>query len=462
MKRSARVLAPLVVTVLALGMNVPAVAQSDTEMVDVKPNGATPTVGAGFTSISKDGKLVAFSTYSGELVTGDTNNASDVFVRNMETGKTRRVSVSSREHQADANSFTPVISGDGRYVVFASDASNLVPDDENGTTDVFRRDLKDGVTELVSTHFVTRNNVHRRSVVGVSTVPAVSFDGQEVAFVSTARATALAGADWVDRNGQPDVFMRKWTEHAPWGITNLISHRDGDKFRSANGNSGGVIGGTQLGVSVSDDGKFVAFGSTATLLDTSKKDASGPGADIFWSTRSLEVSLVSKSRTGVQANGDSFTPSLTGDGCEVAFFSIANNLVGTDTNNGTDIFVKDLCGNGSLVRANLAADGTQDFGGATPLQNASISDDGTRVTFASYGQLTEPKNCGGEQVYVRKFDTAQTVRMSDTTAGQCGERFSNYSWISGDGKYVTWMSASDELVGADANGDTDVFRRPVP
>lgn len=461
MKRSARVLAPMVTTVLALGMNVPAVAQSDTKMVDVKSNGTTPAVGAGFTSISKDGNLVAFSTYAFDLVPGDTNSASDVFVRNMTTGKTKRVSVSSGEDQADANSFTPVISGDGRYVVFASDADNLVPRDGNGQTDVFRRDLQEGVTELVSTHWVNQNHPHRRSVAGASTVPAVSFDGQEVAFVSTARATVLVGDTYADRNGQPDVYLRKWNANLPLGKTNLVSHRDDDKFRSANGTSGAVYHGTQLGVSVSDDGKYVAYGSTATVIDTSKTDANAHGADIFWGTV-LQQYLVTRSKTGVQGNGEGFTPSLTADGCEVAFWSTSSNLLFNDTNNGSDIFVKDVCSNGAVVRANLAADGTQDLGGAAPLQNASISDDGSRVTFASFGQLTEPKNCGGEQVYVRKFDTAQTVRMSDTTDGQCGERFSNYAWVSGDGKYVTWMSASDHLVTGDANGDVDVFRRPVP
>ena len=96
------------------------------------------------------------------------------------------------------------------------------------------------------------------------------------------------------------------------------------------------------------------------------------------------------------------------------------------------------------------------------MQIQAISDYGDRVAFASFGVLTDPKNCGGEQVYVRKFDAAKTVRISDTPTGDCGERFSNYPWVSGDGKYVTWMSASDHLVSGDANGDTDVFWRPVP
>jgi hypothetical protein len=463
MKRRAHVLGSFIVSAALVAVCLPATAATGTEMVDVEPDG-TPTIpGAGYTSISKDGTLVAFTSRSDKLVEDDRNGAMDVFVRNMVTGITIRVSLSTADNEGNNNSFTPVISGNGRYVAFASDADNLVTRDNNGLTDVFRRDLKRGRTVLVSSDPITKDDPNRSSVNGVNTVPAISYDGKLVGYVSTAKAKALVAGEYTDRNGRPDVFVRKWTDTKPAGFNNLVSHRDSDRFRTAGGNSGGVYNGTQLGVTVSDDGNFIAFGSTASNLDTSHTDTNGQGANIFWADRGAnQILLVDKSKAGVQGDFESFTPSLSADGCDVAFWSTSGNLISTDTNGTNDIFVKDLCGDGEVLRANLAADGSQDGGGVAPLQNAAISDDGNRVTFASFGVLTEPKNCGGEQVYVRKFDTSETVRISDTRTNQCGERWSNYSWISGNGKYVTWISASDNLVLGDANGDANVFYRPVP
>jgi hypothetical protein len=257
------------------------------------------------------------------------------------------------------------------------------------------------------------------------------------------------------------VFRRVWNRHAPDGHTSLVSHTDKSIFRAANGISGGNVGGTLIGVSVSDDGKFVAFGSTATNIDTAQRDANGHGVDVFRSIKSISAELVSKSKDGVQGNYDSLTPSLSEDGCSVAFWSTSTNLITGDSNNGSDIFVKDLCSDNEVLRANLKSDGTQDFGGAAPLFNSALSDNGFRVAFATFGALTQPEVCIGEQVYVRKFDTTETVRMSQTLTGQCGDRFSNYPMISGDGRFVTWTSASDSLVLADTNRDTNIFLRDI-
>src|SRR6266487_3090968 len=124
-----------------------------TELVSVRSNG---TQGDGISgrvsapAVSTDGVVVAFDSAATNLVGGDTNGALDVFVRDRSTGRTERVSVTSRGKQADGSSAGPAVSDDGRFVAFDSAATNLVPGDTNGRTDVFVRDRLTGATTRVS------------------------------------------------------------------------------------------------------------------------------------------------------------------------------------------------------------------------------------------------------------------------------------------------------------------------
>ena len=101
-------------------------------------------------SISADGRFVAFESYSSNLVPGETNNLADIFVRDLSTNTTTRVSVDSAGNQANGLSSQPSISADGRFVAFYSDASNLVPGDTNNLGDIFVRDLLTNTTTRVS------------------------------------------------------------------------------------------------------------------------------------------------------------------------------------------------------------------------------------------------------------------------------------------------------------------------
>src|SRR6266478_4204552 len=120
-----------------------------TDRISVGPDGAQPDAGS-YSSVSADGRYVAFYTAASNLVPGDTNQAFDVFVRDMKTGAVDRVSVASDGTQGNGASVWPSISGDGRYVAFHSFASNLVPGDTNQTWDVFGPDRATGVTERMS------------------------------------------------------------------------------------------------------------------------------------------------------------------------------------------------------------------------------------------------------------------------------------------------------------------------
>src|SRR4051812_5959216 len=101
-------------------------------------------------AISKDGRYVAFYSDASNLVGGDTNRARDVFVHDRQTGETTRVSLGADGTQANGDSFAPAISGDGRYVVFSSSASNLVPRDNNNANDIFVRDRVASTTTLIT------------------------------------------------------------------------------------------------------------------------------------------------------------------------------------------------------------------------------------------------------------------------------------------------------------------------
>jgi Tol biopolymer transport system component len=100
--------------------------------------------------LSSDGRFVAFSSRASNLVRGDTNSREDVFVRDRRLGTTERTSVSSTESQGNNPSDDPGISADGRFVVFCSDAWDLTPRDTNDTFELFVRNLATGITRRVS------------------------------------------------------------------------------------------------------------------------------------------------------------------------------------------------------------------------------------------------------------------------------------------------------------------------
>jgi Tol biopolymer transport system component len=148
-------------------------------------------------SISSDGRFVTFRSFSSNLVAFDVNNRADIFVRDRSCGTTSLVSVSSSGEQGDGSAFYSFVSNDGRFIVFDSFATNLVPFDTNGTWDVFVRDRLRGTTRLAS-----------QSTFGVqgrfdSTAPAISADGRFVAF--TADADNLVPDD---TNFTKDIIVR--------------------------------------------------------------------------------------------------------------------------------------------------------------------------------------------------------------------------------------------------------------
>ena len=264
-----------------------------------------------YPSISADGRFVTFYSFASNLVPGDSNDAADIFVHDRKTGKTTRASV-QLGLQANGASLFPAISADGRFVAFYSFASNWAFGDTNGA-DVFVHDRKSGRTALVS---VTPGDDPGN---GPSFNPAISADGRFVAFHSFA-SDLVPG----DTNDVQDVFVRD----RKTGKTKRVSVR-------SNGNQGDL---TSYQPSISANGRFVAFYSFASNLVPG--DTNGFW-DIFLHDRTTgKTTRLSIRTSGEASNGDSFNPSISADGRFVAFYSTATNLVPGDTNNAQDVFVR--------------------------------------------------------------------------------------------------------------------------
>jgi Tol biopolymer transport system component len=238
-----------------------------TKLVSVSSSGRQADSNSVPEGISAHGRFVAFWSFATNLVPGDTNDAGDVFVRDLRRGTTERISVSSGGEQGDGSSTANWITGDGRFVAFASWASNLVPGDTNGAVDFFVRDRRAGTTERVS---VSSGGEQGDGDVYVDSVRrTITRDGRFVVFPSY--ATNLVPDD---TNDQLDVFVRDRVK----GITTRVSV----SAAGAQGASGSV-GGTLSGQGVTGaQGRFVAFESVAPNLV--KGDTNG-AADIFVRTR---------------------------------------------------------------------------------------------------------------------------------------------------------------------------------
>jgi Tol biopolymer transport system component len=396
-----------------------------TELVSVSTQGAAGDDDSRLATISADGRFVAFWSFASTLVPGDTNGAADVFVRDRLAGTTERVSVDSRGRQAigagiDTNFGRPAISANGRFVAFASSATNLVKGDRNQVADIFVRDRQTGKTERVSM-------VGRRTEANSdSSDPSISPDGRFVAFSSFAdnlvpgdtnftadvflldRSTgglqrvsvSSAGAQANNTSGGPVVSPDGRLVAFTSGADNLVPGEPQDSASDVylrdvvSGTTEGITTATtgivrhSGGAAMSADGNLIAFHSWdngVVVPDTNDR------YDVYVLNRTTGVTeRVSVDSAGVQGNNDSTGPSISSDGRFVAFTSDADNLVAGDGNFDIDVFVHDRVTH-TTVRASVSTDGTE-TGFELGSLNASISANGQEVAFESEGALvpTDP------------------------------------------------------------------------
>jgi predicted outer membrane repeat protein len=399
----------------------------ETVRASVGTNGAEGNNDSYFPVIANHGRYIAFNSYASNLVSGDTNGKSDVFVRDIQTGRTTRVSVNSQGVQGNNNSYRPSISADGRYIVFESDADNLVPEDTNGVRDVFLNDLQTGVTTRVS---LDSNGGQGN---GTSFFASISVDGRFTTFESDA-----ANFTSNDTNSGNDVFLHDMQT----GETICVSI-----------NADGLLGDNDSYFpSISGDGHSIAFESAAENLVIG--DTNGV-PDIFVHVINTGfITRISVDSSAVQADGASSSPSISVDGRYIAFESDAKNLVSGDTNKVTDIFVHDMQ---TLLttRVSINSSGLQ---GNNDSSAPSISEDGLSIAFESIATNLAPDDTNAQlDVFVHALQQGTTALVSvASTSGKANGQSGEPS-ITADGQLIVYTSMATNLVADDTNSHADVF-----
>jgi len=415
----------VVVAVATTVLGVPAGAGA--AEVDPQPDGMSYAP-----AMSADGRWVAFVSEASNLLGGDPsadpNGFADVFLVDTQTSTTRLVS--SAGVPADGDSLDVDISADGRYVVFETFATNIVPGDANGAAgDIVLYDADTGALSLVS----------RRGVAGVqgddeSFAPTISGDGSKVAFGS--RATNLIGND---TNRKADIFVR-----------DLVA---GATSRVSTDSSGRQPNNTSFDAAISPDGGFVALSSLASNLVNG--DTNG-ARDVFLKNLSTgKMTRASVTNGERQASSSSGLEDISANGRWVVFSSYASNLVKGDDNNKGDVFVRDRI-DGTTLRASRrgATDANGDSFGA------AISDDGAYIVFGTRAtnlDIDPDDNGVVTDVFEYRAATKAVVRVSVDATGGWTDGASYDAAIAGDGSVVTFASLATDVVAGDLDGVDDVF-----
>jgi hypothetical protein len=339
-------------------------------------------LGSSAGSISSDGSYVVFISESTNLIAGDTNDLSDVFLYEVSTGNIERINEGPLGEEADVGTiWQPVISGDGRYIAFLSEATNLVAGDINAKADIFTYDTQEDEMLLISNDF----------------------------------------------NGGPS---------------------NDDSFFAT----------------ISEDGRYISYGSSATDL---VEDDTNVLADVFvWDRTTGENTRVSVADDESEIT-DSFVSrsSISPTGRYVVFESASNELVSGDTNGQTDVFLRDtVLGTTERISLDSNENEIDDFISVINLHNPMISEDGRYVVFWTEGAFVPEDTNDAGDVYLRDRTLGTTERVSVSTTGTQASSGNGLGAISSDGRYVTFGSSSSDLVPNDTtsgDGTGDIFIRDL-
>lgn len=390
--------------------------------------------------VSADGRYVVFASNADNLVADDDNGVTDIFVRDRETGETLRASVNSDGDEANFASFAPAISDDAHFIAFCSYATNLVGGDDNNVVDVFYHSLTSRNTYLAS-RSVTGGPGDDVSCTPTDNIleargPDISEDGRYIVFESY--ASDLVGNDG---NNIRDIFRydtsNVTTERVSLSIGGFPANADSSH------------------PTISADGQRIAFASDATNLVDG--DTNGY-RDVF--VRNLNTDrtrLISQHSNGTRGNGDSFEPEISDDGLFVVFSSFASNLVDDDTNNYLDVFIRDREAD-QTSRASIGSNGEQTNVFAQVMA-PSVSGDGRYVVFQTYANSLAPGEPDKEtrDVFLRDREAGTTTVVSVSSDGALGNASSREPVITAEGTFILFSSKADNLVSGDSNGVRDVF-----
>jgi Tol biopolymer transport system component len=382
------------------------------------------------------GRYVVFQSDASNLVPGDTNGVSDIFLRDMFTGTTRLISMAADGGFANGASTDPVMTPDGTCVVFISAATNLVAGDTNGIPDVFVRDLITQTTWLVSVKATGNGSPPAASMA----TPVITPEGRYVAFFSDARGLAAG----VPSMTTGEVYVRDLLAGKTiWASTNAAAT---------------VSNVLQLGSMpsthpvLSDDGRYIAF-KTGWTNGTTSPGGSGVAAVIVFLYDSLN-----RTTTMVSTNGfapwaycdDVYGPEMTPDGRFVAFVERKGKTNSTvslwDRQTGTNVLV------------------SADPSGSWPTNSTShtpaLSQDGRYVTFLSDATnlVSNPVSTNSLHIYRRDLQTATTVLVdADTNGVGSADQLGTIPSLSADGQCAVYGALDGGLVTSDNNKVQDVF-----
>jgi hypothetical protein len=398
-------------------------------------------------SVSADGRLVVFESAATNLVSGltDTNGSPDIFIRDTQNNTLRCISLVNPNNTGNGGSMNPLISTDGRYVVFASSATNLVAvNDTNGVTDVFRVELATNQIQMVSVNAAgtAAGNSFSGNTLGGWRAYDISTDGRYVVFMSNASDLTPVS----DANAKSDVFRRDMQTAS----TRLVS------INSAGNGSGNN---ESLDPGVTANGRLVVFTSSASNMIGVDGNAL---YDVFVYDTQTQVtkcaSLSATDRTRNTGSLNSYAAVINRAGTRVAYFSQAIDLTLTPDGNANevDVFIFDL-GLGLNSTVSINADGTgsgsnPSGAGNAPAESLSISDDGRYVCFVSRAAnlVTGISGTGTYNIYRRDLAQGRTELVSVNPAGTQAGDLDSFAGLKGsgmsrDGRLITFASAATNL-----------------
>ncbi len=427
----AAVAATLMAPAIAATDSVAGAAGGSTVRVSVNDNGIEANDYSFADSISGNGQYVVYASLASNLVANDTNGRADVFLHDRHAGTTERVSVASSGDQGNGGSTSPAVSDEGRFVAFFSSSSNFSPgtacwdaDNDEQCEAVYVRDRSLGTTTLVTVPIAAEdiNGFNGESL-------AISSDGNLIAFCSAASNLIPD-----DTNNESDLFLRNVSA----GTTERLSETStGDE---ANGRCLG-------GLSMSGDGRYVAFDSTATNL---APGGTGAGT-IYVVDRQLDT--IEVRGVGGPASAGAFSPTISDDGRLVGYASY-DELVVEDTNPSYDPYLEDRAtGVKTLVNRNL--DGVVGFNN----DSIRLSGDGTTVFFRGGGLLAPGAVSGTSHLYVRSVADG-TITLANVTSS--GNEITNPAFgfgnpLSDNGGLISFGTSNPNVVTGDTNGTQDIF-----
>ncbi|WP_370287764.1 hypothetical protein [Nocardioides sp.] len=407
-------------------------ARPRSRVVDRAGGGGLPADGANDLEVSADGRWAVWVSASDDIANVDTNGTADVYLTDLRTGATTLVSRTPTFTAGNGTSIEPSISADGAEVAFSSAATDLVPGPSSGYQ-VYRFSRATGTVTRVS------NAMGGGAADGVSSSPAISADGSAIAFTSS--ATTMAG----DTTATVDVF---------------IGYRGDPQPRQVSITPSGVPGSARSeSPSISATGRYVSFSSNASDLVAGDTDGF---SDVF--VRDLDTSrttLISRVPGGPLANGASYASSISGAGDRVAFETTATNLAtgGSRVNGDVVVWTR---GAPRLVTASVRRDPAAAFA----VDDPHLSRDGRWVLMDTTDALLAADRNGVPDTYAVRLGTgsgaaarpflvnatvSSTGRPCATPVGSSGTS------ISGDGRFVGFVSYCSDLTPGDTNTDPDVF-----